>query len=371
LTNEKMRVSPVGVAKPFREEIAEIISTKYPDKPPKLVGFLANKDPAAKKYAEWTGRACMEDNIAYELRDVDAMDLECALHEANRDPTVHGIIIYYPVFGADPCYYGGSMDDFLRDSIAPEKDVEGLCHLYRSNLYKDVRYMDERRRLKCVLPCTPLAVVKAIEAQGCYDEKLPVGRRLTGKVVTVVNRSEIVGRPLAALLANDGAVVYSIDINSVYKVRKGTMAKCEVSTEDACRMSHIVVLGVPAKDYKLDPGCIQPGSLVINVASFKNVDPDALSQIPDVKFMSAVGKVTVAMLERNLLRLYLNFHRGIVDSNDSLYEEGGGKADSTSKANSPPRGHLSDSVLSNLVVGAAVVSAVCSVLSLAIVASRR
>lgn len=178
----------MAIAQPYREEIASSISTKYPHNPPKLVGFLANSDPAAKKYAEWTGRACTEDKIQYELREVDSMDLEKALHEANADPTVHGIIIYYPVFGAEPSFYGGSMDDYLRDTIAPEKDVEGLCHLYRSNLYRDIRFMDGDKRLKCVLPCTPLAVVKAIEAQGLYDSNFPVGRRLQGKVVTVVNR---------------------------------------------------------------------------------------------------------------------------------------------------------------------------------------
>ena len=50
---------------------------------------------------------------------------------AIADPTIHGIIIYYPVFGAEPSFYGGCMDDYLRDSISPTKDVEGLCHTYR------------------------------------------------------------------------------------------------------------------------------------------------------------------------------------------------------------------------------------------------
>ena len=71
------------------------------------------------------------------------MDLEDALHEANADPAVHGIMIFYPVFGAEPSFDGRSMDDFLRDSISPEKDVEGLCHTYRSNLYRNIRFMDK------------------------------------------------------------------------------------------------------------------------------------------------------------------------------------------------------------------------------------
>jgi methylenetetrahydrofolate dehydrogenase (NAD+) len=300
-----------AIAKPFREEIVTRIKCANP--PPKLVGFLANEDPSAKKYAEWAAKTMKEDGIIFDLRVVDKMDLDDLLFKANNDPSVHGILIFYPVFGAEASFTGCSRDDFLRDTISPEKDVEGLCHLYRSNLYRNIRYMDKERSLKCILPCTPLAVIKILEAQGVYDSSLPVGSRLQGKVITVVNRSEVVGRPLAALLANDGATVYSIDIDSTYKVQRG--AKCElveVSTEDACRTSQVVVLGVPSKAFKLKTSCIQPNTLVVNVASFKNVDPTELEKIDGVQYVAAVGKVTVSVLERNLLRLYDNFHRSVV-----------------------------------------------------------
>ena len=51
-------------------------------------------------------------------------ELEQALEAANADPLVSGIMVYYPVFGNEPSFYGGSMDDYLRDTIAVEKDVE-------------------------------------------------------------------------------------------------------------------------------------------------------------------------------------------------------------------------------------------------------
>ena len=47
---------------------------------------------------------------------------------------------------------------------------------------------------------------------------------------------------------------------------------------------------------------------MINVASFKNVEEEELLKIPGVVYVSQVGKVTVAMLERNLMRLYEQFH---------------------------------------------------------------
>jgi hypothetical protein len=113
--------------------------------------------------------------------------------------------------GNRPSFYGGNMDDYLRDSIAREKDVEGLCHTYRYNLYHDIRFLDAARTLPCVLPCTPLAVVKVLEALGVYAPGVTlVGERLKGRTVAIVNRSEIVGRPLAAMLANDGKALRHI-----------------------------------------------------------------------------------------------------------------------------------------------------------------
>ena len=81
------------IAKPFREEIrTQIRKLKEAGiEAPLLVGLLANNDPAAKKYAEWTGRACAADGIRYELREIDnAIDVEATLRDANDDPRVHG-----------------------------------------------------------------------------------------------------------------------------------------------------------------------------------------------------------------------------------------------------------------------------------------
>ncbi len=205
--------------------------------PPLLVGLLANKDPAAKQYAEWTGKACQNDGLRYELRIVeDPIDVEAALMDANDDPRVHGIIVYYPIFGQMESFSGASQDDYLRDSVSFKCDVEGLCHTYRSNLYRNVRFLDHPiNSQKCLLPCTSLSVVKILEqCPGCYDPLKPVGRKLEGKIVTVINRSEVVGRPLAAMLANDGAEVYSVDINSIYKFTGGRLHPCHDETPESC-----------------------------------------------------------------------------------------------------------------------------------------
>jgi methylenetetrahydrofolate dehydrogenase (NAD+) len=205
---------------------------------PLLVGLLANSDPAAKQYAEWTGKACRADGLRYELRTLDdPIDMENALIAANDDPAVHGIIVYYPIFGQEESYSGSSQDDYLRDTVSHKCDVEGLCHLYRTNLYRNVRFLDyPANTLKCLLPCTALSVVKILEAcPNTYDHSKPIKQQLTGCSVTIINRSEIVGRPLAALLANDGATVYSIDINNIYKFENGRLHKTDDTPESCVR----------------------------------------------------------------------------------------------------------------------------------------
>jgi methylenetetrahydrofolate dehydrogenase (NAD+) len=234
---------------------------------PLLVGLLANNDPAAKQYAEWTGKACRADGIRYEIRTIDdPLQVERALRSANDDPSVHGIIVYYPIFGQDKeSYSGTSQDDFIRDTVSFQCDVEGLCHLYRSNLYRNVRYLDApHNHIKCIVPCTALSVVKILEAcpnvyhrrpttpsvteqpQKSSMSTLPVASSsssssssstgvLANRFITIINRSEIVGRPLAAMLANDGAIVYSVDLNSIYKFINGTLHSTNETVEECVR----------------------------------------------------------------------------------------------------------------------------------------
>jgi methylenetetrahydrofolate dehydrogenase (NAD+) len=235
-----IKVDAAVVAKPFREEIQQKVKDWKEEgvDAPLLVGLLANNDPAAKKYAEWTGKACRNDGLRYELRQLDdPIDVEDALVDANDDPRVHGIIVYYPIFGQEESYSGTSQDDYLRDTVSYKCDVEGLCHLYRTNLYRNKRFLDyPRNQQKCLLPCTALSVVKILEqCPGCYDRTKPIGKHMEGKVVSVINRSEIVGRPLAAMLANDGAKVYSIDINTIYLFEGGRLHPVpEGTTPEMC-----------------------------------------------------------------------------------------------------------------------------------------
>lgn len=105
----------------------------------------------------------------------------------------------------------------------------------------------------------PLAIIKILECLRVYNTILPYGNRLFGHSITVVNRSEVVGRPLAALLANDGACVYSIDISGVQQFTQGqgirkrrheVIEKDDWSLADCVPLSDVVISGVPGEAYK-------------------------------------------------------------------------------------------------------------------------
>jgi len=301
------KIKSTEIAAPYCAQVRE--SVKQLGFTPKLVAFLANDDAGARSYADWTAKTCARDGIAFELRQVHKLELESKLQEANEDKDVNGIMIYYPCFGAQPSFHGDSMDNYLRDEISLTKDVEGLCHAYRRSLYHNSRFLDSAKTKKSILPCTPLALVKVLESDlvGAYDKTASVKKRLTGRTVTVFNRSPIVGHPVAAMLANDGADVYSVDIDSIYLMRNGKMADTNATPDIACQMSDVIILGVPSPEYRLDLSWVKPGTTIINVSPHKNVDVKGLLQIPGVKYIPHPGAVTVAMLERNLITLIQNY----------------------------------------------------------------
>ncbi|OGM50877.1 methylenetetrahydrofolate dehydrogenase [Aspergillus bombycis] len=286
-------------------EVQEGVNTL--EKPPHLVGFLANNDPAALMYAQWTEKTCEENGFRYSLRQVEREDLEEAILAANVDSDVDGIIVYYPIFN-------NRQDQYLQQLVDVSKDVEGLSHRYIFNMYQNIRYLDpETKRQKCILPCTPLAIIKILEYLKVYNTILPYGNRLFGHTICVVNRSEVVGRPLAALLANDGACVYSVDVTGIQKFTRGEGIKkrrhevhdLEGKTlNDVVPLCDVVISGVPGDKYKFDTSLLREGAVCLNFSSEKNFGPEVKEKASI--FMPSTGKVTIAVLLRNLLRLIQN-----------------------------------------------------------------
>ena len=209
--------------------------------------------------------------FGFQLRAVDREELEEHILAANRDSSVNGIIVYYPIFN-------NRQDQYLQQIVDVSKDVEGLSHRYIFNMYQNIRFLDERNMQKSVLPCTPLAVIKILEYLRVYNTILPYGNRLFGHFITVVNRSEVVGRPLAALLANDGACVYSVDVTGIQqftrgegikKLRHEVIEKPGWTLADCAPLSDVVISGVPGDVYKFPSHLLREGAVCINFSSEK------------------------------------------------------------------------------------------------------
>ncbi|KAN0116006.1 NAD(P)-binding protein [Russula decolorans] len=352
------------IAEPFLAELkASLANSTSRSRPPKLVGILATTNAPSRSYAEFTRKQCVGLGIEFELREVGAAlggreagadgasadgtsngdGVEEAIIEANADGTVDGIMVYYPIFGKE-------QDHYLQQIVSPFKDVEGLNYKFHYNLYHNIRYLEPKSLLasspslatrpaplkddvpppgtvKSILPCTPLGVVKSLERIGVYNALLPYGDRAYGRTVTVINRSEVVGRPLAALLANDGARVFSVEIDSIQEYTKrptpstsdeegGKAAAARRAYHprhvvrtvppsfDLSRclaLSDVVVSAVPSAAYKVPTAALKDGCVCVNVASDKNFEADVRDKAS--LYLPAVGKVTILMLLRNLLRL--------------------------------------------------------------------
>ncbi|CAG2116134.1 unnamed protein product, partial [Medioppia subpectinata] len=142
-----------------------------------------------------------------------------------------------------------------------------------------------------------------------YDNDSSYGNQLNGQVITIINRSEVVGRPLAALLANDGARVYSVDVSDILvfdrgvnlELRKYRVRDCGEKLDDILAKSDVVVTGVPNANYKVATKSLKEGVIAINFSSCMNFEDTVKDRA--VIFVPAIGKVTTTMLQRNLLRL--------------------------------------------------------------------
>lgn len=208
----------------------------------------------------------------FTVQEVDKEDLEDTLLAANTDSSISGVLVYYPIFSS-------GQDAYLQQLVSLDKDVEGLSHRYLFNMYQNIRFLDApANQKKSILPCTPLAVIKILEYLQVYNSILPYGDRLFGKTIAVINRSEVVGRPMAALLANDGATVYSIDVAGVQKFSRGSgirKRKHEVKEVDGKTLADVlpscdvVISGVPGDKFKVPLEHLKDGVVCINFSSDK------------------------------------------------------------------------------------------------------
>ncbi|GAA1882049.1 bifunctional methylenetetrahydrofolate dehydrogenase/methenyltetrahydrofolate cyclohydrolase [Lapillicoccus jejuensis] len=292
-------VDPAEVAARFRAEVRDEVAavTRRHGATPRIVGLLSQGAGPARTYAQWAARGAADVGIDFVLREVEPGAAGDAVREANADPGVHGIFCYYPLADTDE-------DPWLRELVDPRKDVEGMHSFWSRMLYENRRVLDGGRR--AILPCTPLAILKLLDDAGLRrsGERAP----LEGVTACVINRSDVVGRPLAAMLANDGAEVVSLDLDGtvVFEPAIGRHAHAVRDSDEtrarALARADVVVTGVPSRDFPLVTADeIRDGAICVNFSQFRNFDESVLEKAS--AFIPRVGPMTVTMAMRNLVRL--------------------------------------------------------------------
>ncbi len=253
---------------------------------PGLAVILVGDNPASVSYVTAKERACADVGIvSRELRlaaNVPEEELLARIAELNHDPAIHGILVQLPL-------PKGLSEKKVIYAIAPEKDVDGFTPV---NVGKMLIGDD------CFLPCTPHGILKLVEA---------AGMDVSGKHVVVIGRSNIVGKPVAALFARKG------------RAANATVTLCHTGTPDIARHTREadVVVVAAGRPNTLTGDMLKPGAVVIDVGVNRVPDPSATKGyrlVGDADFESCaavasaitpvpggVGPMTITMLLWNTL----------------------------------------------------------------------
>ena len=271
----------------LRAEIAAGVKALKEEKgiTPGLAVILVGNNPASVSYVTAKEKACTEAGMySREIRLPETTteeELVKLVKDLNVDPAIHGILVQLPV----PKHI---RDKAVIDAIAPEKDVDGFTPI---NVGKML--IGE----KCFLPCTPHGIIKLIEFSG-MDIK--------GKHAVVVGRSNIVGKPVAVLLAR--------------KETNATVTLCHTGTPDIARITKeadIVVVSA-GRPHTVTGDMLKPGAVVTDVGVNRIPDdtkPKGFRLVGDADFDSCakvagaitpvpggVGPMTITMLLWNTLK---------------------------------------------------------------------
>ncbi|MBI4218853.1 MAG: bifunctional 5,10-methylenetetrahydrofolate dehydrogenase/5,10-methenyltetrahydrofolate cyclohydrolase [Chloroflexi bacterium] len=274
-------------------EVAE--HTKRYGVPPGLSVVLVGDDPASVTYVGAKEKASREAGMIGEAvrlpSSASQEQVISAVEALNRDPARHGILVQLPL--------PGQIDtDTVVSSIDPAKDVDGL-HPYNFGLL-----LAGKPRFA---PATPSGIQQMLIEEGVET---------SGAHVVICGRSNIVGRPLAAIMLGRG------------KGANATVTVCHTGTRDlkSVTRSADILVAAAGKPDLIRGDMIREGAVVIDVGVNRIPDPSrktGFRLVGDVRFDEAVevaslitpvpggvGPMTIAMLLQNTLMAARGAHTG-------------------------------------------------------------
>jgi methylenetetrahydrofolate dehydrogenase (NADP+)/methenyltetrahydrofolate cyclohydrolase len=243
---------------------------------PGLHVVLAGDDGASQVYVRNKEKAAAEVGIAGEVHRLPASVTEAQLlglvRELNQTDSVDGILVQLPL-------PGGMASGAVLDAIDPKKDVDGFHPVNVGALWTGQPGL---------VPCTP---------RGCLRLLREAGASLVGASALVIGRSNIVGKPVAALLLAEHATV--------------TVAHSRTKELAACARAADVVIAAVGREKTVQADWIKPGAVVIDVGMNRDengklcgdVDFQAVKEVAGAitPVPGGVGPMTIAMLLENTL----------------------------------------------------------------------
>jgi len=241
---------------------------------PVLATVQVGDDPASASYLKAKHKAAAEVGIGSESHHLPANssqeELDSWLVQLNTDPKIHGILVQLPL-------PKGLNEEKMIERIIPYKDVDGLHPINSGKLAAG------REEL---VPCTPKGIIKLLQ-----HYKIPIA----GSKAVIINRSNLVGRPLANLLLN----------------RDATVTICHSKTPNLStitKMADILVSAVGKENFQIRADNVKAGATVVDVGLTRiegklrgDVDFEKVSTIAGyiTPVPGGVGPMTVACLLEN------------------------------------------------------------------------
>jgi len=241
---------------------------------PLLATIQVGDDPASSSYLRGKHKAAEEVGIRSENHDLPANtrqdELEALLSQLNTNPKVHGILVQLPL-------PRGFDEDRIIERIIPYKDVDGLHPINEGRLAAGKEEL---------VPCTPKGIIKLLS-----HYKVPIA----GQRAVIINRTTLVGRPLANLLLN----------------RDATITICHSKTPNLAQITKtadVLVSAVGRENFQIKPDHVKPNAAVIDVGLTRvngklrgDVDFDEVGRMAGfiTPVPGGVGPMTVACLLEN------------------------------------------------------------------------
>jgi methylenetetrahydrofolate dehydrogenase (NADP+)/methenyltetrahydrofolate cyclohydrolase len=288
-----------AIAKAIREEVAtEVSRLRSKGRKPGLAAVLVGEDPASAVYVRSKGKACEEagmHSVIVRLPvDTPEAELLDTVDRLNADPEINGILVQLPL----PKHINS--EKVLR-RIDPSKDVDGF---HPVNVGKLVTGDKTAFR-----PATPYGVQQMLIRSGIETK---------GAHAVIVGRSNIVGKPMASLLIQQGPG------------GDATVTVCHSRTRDlpsVTRLADILIAAIGKPEF-VTADMVRPGAVVIDVGINRVDDasrPRGYRLVGDVAYDSVaqiasaitpvpggVGPMTIAMLLQNTLQAMQQAERGEV-----------------------------------------------------------